>query len=126
MSTYFTGTRPKGHWSQVTLVDRNDEHYKPFICPRHPPMGRPRHPLVFPPELLINILLDIKSEYLYFLFLTETRDEEEIEERLAVNPFPAILHVSQQFRDIAFRIIPEAFGARRDPEGWCGMSRQSS
>ena len=32
----------------MTLLYKTDEHYKPFICPRHPPIGRPRYPLVFP------------------------------------------------------------------------------
>ena len=109
----------------MTLLYKTDEHSKPSICPRHPPIGRTRYPLVLPPELLISILLDIRSEYLCYLFLSETRDEEEVEERLAANPFPAILHVSQQFRRIAFSIV-EAFGAYRDPEGWYEAARSPS
>ncbi|EPT02085.1 hypothetical protein FOMPIDRAFT_1015436 [Fomitopsis schrenkii] len=116
-STVMQGTQPNGQWTKMTLSEQDNEVYKSLLCPRHPPMGRPRYSLVFPPELLIKILLEIRSDYLWFLFLTETRDEEEIEERIAANPFRAMLHVSQQFREIAFEIIRDAFGVQRESDG---------
>ena len=89
----------------MTLLYKTDEHYKPFICPRHPPIGRPRYPLVFPPELLTSILLDISSEYLSYLFLSETRDEEEIEERLAAVRLNEFRQIGVCSARIAARII---------------------
>ena len=120
--------QPIHKWSHTNLIDPHDERYKPYICPRHPPnsKGRPSRPYVFPTELLSFMLLDIRSEYLSYLFLTEAWDDEEIEERLAVNPFPAFLRVSHQFREIAFNVIQDAFGARRDADGWCEIPRHTS
>ncbi|KZT69131.1 hypothetical protein DAEQUDRAFT_738255 [Daedalea quercina L-15889] len=96
--------------SHYILISQDDERYKQFLCPRHPPSARPSYPLVLPPELLINIIIEIASDYLNFVFLSEAQDDDEMEKRLAVNPFPAILQVSRQFRAIAFNVIRSVFG----------------
>lgn len=100
-----------------TNLARNDPRYDYFVCPRHRPIARPRYPLLLPPELLIDIFIEIASHYLAFLFSSEMQDDDEIEERLAANPFPAFLHVSHQFRELAFKVLAEAFGIHRDPYG---------
>ncbi|KZT69155.1 hypothetical protein DAEQUDRAFT_279812 [Daedalea quercina L-15889] len=97
---------------------KDDDRYKCLVCPRHRPIARPRHPLLFPPELLIPIFVGIASDYLYFLFSSETQDDDDIEARLALNPFRAILQVSHQFREIALlKVFPHAFGIHGGQDG---------
>lgn len=101
----------------TNLVATDDERYKQFICPRHPPIARPSYPLEFPPELLIDIYIGIASDYMFLLFSSEIQDDEDVEARLAANPFLAFLRVSHQFRELAIKVSESSFGLRRNQDG---------
>jgi len=107
-------TKVVGHGANLA---QNDPRYSYYVCPRHRPIHCPRYPLLLPPELLIDILFRVASCYLYFLFFSETQDDDEIEERLAANPFPVFLRVSHQYRELAFKVLGDTFGIHRDPDG---------